>query len=124
MVAFCWCLGEGGHGQAVNYTSDFDASSPEKEEEGNMKSSIFIDVIVEAVFILGKSNKKCVCLGISIFSEVPPLQSLINVKLSQQRFWHLYENRLIKMIPHNLHVSFKLVSLYRGLRIIMVYPNP
>ena len=66
-VAFCGCLG--GYGQAVNYTSDFDASgvastsSPEKveeEEEGNMKSSIFIDVIVEAVFILGKSEKACV----------------------------------------------------------------
>ena len=68
-VAFCGCLG--GYGQAVNYTSDFDASggastsSPEKEEEeeeGNMKSSIFIDVIVEAVFILGKSGKACVCV--------------------------------------------------------------
>ena len=67
-VASCGCLG--GYGQAVNYTSDFDASgvastsSPEKEEEeeeGNMKSSIFIDVIVEAVFILGKSEKACVC---------------------------------------------------------------
>ena len=70
-VAFCGCLG--GYGQAVNYTSDFDASgvastsSPEKEEEGNMKSSIFIDVIVEAVFILGKSEKACVCTILSYF---------------------------------------------------------
>ena len=40
---------------------------------------------------------------------------------------HRYENRLIKTIqtiPHNLHVSVKLKSLYCGLRIILVYPNP
>ena len=33
------------------------------------------------------------------------LQSIINAKLSQHRFWHCHENRLIKTvqtIPHNL----------------------
>ena len=33
------------------------------------------------------------------------LQSIMNTKLSKQRFWHCYENRLIKTIqtiPHNL----------------------
>ena len=55
------------------------------------------------------------------------LQSMMNAKLSKQRFWHCYENRLIETIqtiPHNLYVSFKLTSLYYGLRIILVYPNP
>ena len=55
------------------------------------------------------------------------LQSLMNVKLSKQRFRHCYENGLIKTIqtiPHNLYVSVKLTSLYCGLRLILVYPNP
>ena len=55
------------------------------------------------------------------------LQSIINAKLGQHRFWHCHENGLIKtiqMIPHNLYVSFKLASLYCGLRLILVYPNP
>ena len=52
---------------------------------------------------------------------------MMNAKLSKQRFWHCYENGLSKMIqriPHNLYVSVKLTSLYCGLRIILVYPNP
>ena len=52
---------------------------------------------------------------------------MMNAKLSKQRFWHCHENRLIKtiqMIPHNLYVSVKLTSLYCGLRLILVYPNP
>ena len=55
------------------------------------------------------------------------LQYVMNAKLSKHRFWHCHENGLIKTIqtiPHNLHVSFKLTSLYCGLRIILVYPNP
>ena len=55
------------------------------------------------------------------------LQSKMNAKLSPQRFWAYHENGLIKTIqpiPHNLYVSFKLTSLYCGLRIILVYPNP
>ena len=55
------------------------------------------------------------------------LQSMMNAKLSLHGFWHCHENRLIKMIqtiPHNLYVSFKLASLYCGLRLILVYPNP
>ena len=54
------------------------------------------------------------------------LQSMMNAKLSKHRFWHCYENRLIKTIqtiPHNLYVSVKLTSLYCGLRLILVYPN-
>ena len=60
-------------------------------------------------------------------SRYTTLQSKMNAKLSEQRFWHCYENGLIKtiqMIPHNLYVSVKLTSLYCGLRIILVYPNP
>ena len=55
------------------------------------------------------------------------LQYMMNVKLSKQRIRHCYENGLIKTIqtiPHNLWVSVKLISLYCGLRIILVYPNP
>ena len=55
------------------------------------------------------------------------LQSKMSAKLSQQRFWHCCENGLIKTIqkiPHNLYVSVKLTSLYYGLRLILVYPNP
>ena len=46
---------------------------------------------------------------------------------SQHRDWHCHENRLIKTIqtiPHNIYVSVKLISLYCGLRLILVYPNP
>ena len=52
---------------------------------------------------------------------------MMNAKLSQHRFWHCHENELIKtiqMITHNLYVSVKLTSLYCGLRLILVYPNP
>ena len=52
---------------------------------------------------------------------------MMNVKLSKQRYHHCYENGLIKtiqMMPHILYVSVKLTSLYCGLRIILVYPNP
>ena len=55
------------------------------------------------------------------------LQSMMNAKLSKHRFWHCHKNVLIKTIqtiPHNLYVSVKLTSLYCGLRIILVYPNP
>ena len=59
--------------------------------------------------------------------ETTTLQSTMNAKLSPHRFWPCHENGLIKtiqMMPHNLPVSFKLTSLYCGLRIILVYPNP
>ena len=58
---------------------------------------------------------------------VTTLQSVMNAKLSKQRFWHCFKNGLIKTIQtisHNLHVSVKLTSLYCGLRLILVYPNP
>ena len=58
---------------------------------------------------------------------ITTLQSMVNAKLSKQRFWHFYENGLIKTIqtiPHNLQVSVKLTSLYCRLRLILVYPNP
>ena len=59
--------------------------------------------------------------------DMPQLQSIMHSKLSKQRFWRCYETRLIKTvqrIPHNLYVSVKLTSLYCGLRLILVYPNP
>ena len=53
---------------------------------------------------------------------------MMNAKLSPHMFWPCHENGLIKMIqmipPHSLYVSFKFTSLYCGLRIILVYPNP
>ena len=55
------------------------------------------------------------------------LKSMMNANFSPHRFWPCHENRLIKTIhtiPHNLYVSFKLASLYSGLRLILVYPNP
>ena len=55
------------------------------------------------------------------------LKSMMNVKLSLHGFWHCHENGLIKTIqtiPHNIYVSFKLASLYCGLKLILVYPNP
>ena len=55
------------------------------------------------------------------------LQSIMNAKHSLHGFWHCHENGLIKTIqtiPHNKYVSFKLASLYCGLRLILVYPNP
>ena len=43
------------------------------------------------------------------------LQSIMNAKLSNHRFWPCHKNGLIKTIqtiPHNLHVSVKPGSLY------------
>ena len=54
------------------------------------------------------------------------LQSMVNAKLSKQRFRHLCENGLIKTIQtihHNLYMSVKLTSLYCGLRLNLVYSN-
>ena len=52
---------------------------------------------------------------------------MMNASLSQHiGFGH--ENELMKTIQtiphHNLYASFKLASLYCGLRLILVYPNP
>ena len=58
---------------------------------------------------------------------VTTLQCKMNANLSRHRFWPCHENGLIKMIqtiPHNLYLSVKMTSLYCGLRIILVYPNP
>ena len=58
---------------------------------------------------------------------VTTLQFAMNAKLSRQRFWQCHENGLIKTIqtiPQNLYLSLKLTSLYCGLRLILVYPNP
>ena len=53
---------------------------------------------------------------------------MMNAKLSKQRIRHCYENGIIKTIqtiPHNLcECLCELTSLYCGLRIILVYPNP
>ena len=46
----------------------------------------------------------CSCASILLTT----LQSMMNAKLSKQRFWHCYENGLFKTIqtiPHNLYVS-------------------
>ena len=65
-----------------------------------------------------------------VFSQLfsgTTFQSLTNTKLSPHRFQPCHENGLIKTlqtIPHNLYVCFKLSSLYCGLRLILVYPNP
>ena len=51
----------------------------------------------------------------------------MNAKLSQHEFWHCHENGLIKRIQtisQNLYVSNKAASLYFGLRLILVYPDP
>ena len=52
-------------------------------------------------------------------SKLPTtLQSMMNAKLSLHGFWQCHENGIIKpikMIPHNLYVSFKSASLYWGL---------
>ena len=56
------------------------------------------------------------------------LQYMRNDKLSPHWFWPCHEKGVIKTIqtiPHNLNVSFKLISLYYCvLRTILVYPNP
>ena len=52
---------------------------------------------------------------------------MMNAKLSPHWFWYCHENghiKTIQTIPHNLYVSVKLISLYCGLRLILVYPNP
>ena len=57
-------------------------------------------------------------LGCMVWICYTTLQSMMNTKLNKQRFWHCYENRLIKTIqtiPHNLYVSVRLTSLYCGL---------
>ena len=62
-----------------------------------------------------------------IETSLATFQSMLNAKLSLHRFWPCHENGLIKTIqaiPQNLYVSFKSTSLYCGLRIILVYPNP
>ena len=65
--------------------------------------------------------------SILIKNDGTTLTSMMNDQLNQQRIWAWHEKRLnkkISMIPHNLHVSFKSASLYCGLRLILVYPNP
>ena len=54
-------------------------------------------------------------IGVISPSQGSTLQSIMNAKLSQHRFWHCHKNRLIKTIqtiPHNLYASFKSASLY------------
>ena len=67
------------------------------------------------------------CLGSQVLRCHTTLQFVMNTKLSPHRLWSCHENGLIKTIqtiPHKLFVSFMLTSLYCGLRIILVYPNP
>ena len=78
--------------------------------------------------LTGKKNCTILRSKVNVeFSRIAHLQYIMSAKLSQQRFWPCHENRLItsiQTIPHNIYVSFKLTSLYCGLRIILVYPNP
>ena len=73
------------------------------------------------------SNNILQSVRLSLFgreTHFTTLQSIMNAKLSQH--WHCHENGLIKTtqtIPYNLYVSFKLASLFCGLRLILVYPN-
>ena len=66
-------------------------------------------------------NKKNVALVIPTSCHalyITTLQSMMDAKLSQQRFRHCHENWLIKTIQtisHKLYVSFKSASLYWGL---------
>ena len=74
-------------------------------------------------FLMTSQSSQAILLTIMLTT----LQSMINAKLSQHRFWPCHENRIIETIqtlPHNLYVSFKVTSLYCGLRLILVYPNP
>ena len=51
------------------------------------------------------------------------LRSRMNAQLSQQRFWPWHEDRLVTMIPlipHNLYMSFKSLSLHCGLGYILI----
>ena len=76
--------------------------------------TVFISIVIRSNYMI-------------LFEITTTLQSTINANLGKQRFWHCHENGLIKTIqtiPHNLYVSVKLTSLYCGLRIILVYPNP
>ena len=70
-------------------------------------------VFVEARDLLAQG-----CAEQPQLKQCTPLQSMMNAKLSQQRFRHCYENGLIKIIekiPHSLCVSVKLACLYCGL---------
>ena len=74
-------------------------------------------------------DKRYIVLGqCCVFPMVgTTIQSMMNVKLSKQRFQIHHEIvyiMSIQMIPYNLYVRVKLTSLYRGLRLILVYPNP
>ena len=84
----------------------FDQFLPKKERAG-----VSLHALKGYIF---KMPKLC-----KLFQKtLTTLQSVMNTKLSKQRFWHCHENRLIKTIqtiPHNPYLSFKLTSLYCGL---------
>ena len=78
----------------------------------------------ESTQVSSASSDHCITVVVFLLTT---LQSIMNANLSQHRFWQCHENRLnktIQTIPQNLCVSFKLTSLYCGLRLILVYPNP
>ena len=82
-----------------------------------------ITVTEDLKFLIKEAKAVVEIYSISPFREHTTLQSVINAKLSQQRFWHCYENGLIKTIQtitHNLYVSVKLTSL---LLRIKAYPG-
>ena len=80
-----------------------------------------------AIILISMNDFSFMNLERSLELAITTLQFKMNAKLSPHRFWPCHENGLIKpiqTIPHKLYVSFKLTSLYCGLRIILVYPNP
>ena len=68
-----------------------------------------------------KTKKNIGSSFILFLKTITTLQSIMNAKLSQQRFWHCYENGLIntiQTIPHIIYMSCKLASHYGWLRLI------
>ena len=64
--------------------------------------------IVGRLYNFGKNHTKKIRGLFSFF--LTTLQSMMNVKLDEQRFWACHENRIIKTTPtlhHSLWVSFK-----------------
>ena len=104
----------------------------DKNSNGAIDFNEFIEMMLRRDSKAVSSHKALVVEAIIYYTgrlsgRFTTLQSMMNTKLSKQRFGHCYKSGLIKTIqtiPHNLYVSVKLTSLYCGLRLILVYPYP
>ena len=86
----------------------------------------------EILAVMGAHKK--VYLGQSLFALPPHGQPGSTYSQLSNLWWMLssvskgfdiaMKTGLIQTIPHNLYVSVKLTSLYCGLKIILVYPDP